>query len=213
MRRLALLNPNTNAATTAAMTAIAEAVAPEGVVVEGLTAVFGTPLITEPTALAVAADAVWEMRDSLAAYDAVIVAAFGDPGRARLAEALSAPVIGIAEAAMAAAAQASHGRFAVVTTTPDLAGSIRALAASYGHRDALVGVLTPPGDAASLMAKPAAVEAVLEDLSRKAIETLGVRAIVIGGGPLATAARALAGRLDVPVIEPIPTAVRLAAGS
>lgn len=209
MATIALLNPNTNAATTAAMVEIAAATAPHGVSIRGVTAGFGADLITTPAALAVAADAVLAAAGAFSEDAAVIVAAFGDPGRDRLAAALDIPVVGIAEAAMAEAAALSRGRFAIATTTPDLADAIRARAAAYGHGQALVAVRTPAGDAAALMADPAAVEAVLEDLCRQAIEEDGARAVVIGGGPLARAARALAHRFAVPIVEPIPAAARM----
>jgi len=209
MARIALINPNTSTGTTEMMVAVARAAAPGDVSVEGLTAAFGAPLIVEPEALAVAGDAVVALAGELRDFDAVIVAAFGDPGRDRLADLVDVPVVGIAEAAMAAACAVAE-RFAVVTTTPGLAMSIRAVAAGYGHEAALVGVLTPEGDAARLMADPDAVARVLEDLAREAREELGAGAVVVGGGPLAATARALAGRLPIPVIEPVPAAVALA---
>ena len=43
-----------------------------------------------------------------------------------------------------------------------------------------------------------------------AIRNDGAQAIVIGGGPLAVAARALKGRIPVPIIERVPAAIRLA---
>jgi allantoin racemase len=56
--RLLLVNPNTNAATTEAMLSIAREVAPDGITVEGATALFGESLITDVKALAIAAEAV-----------------------------------------------------------------------------------------------------------------------------------------------------------
>jgi allantoin racemase len=40
------------------------------------------------------------------------------------------------------------------------------------------------------------------------VAEFGADAIIVGGGPLGRAARALRSRVDVPVIEPIPEAVR-----
>ena len=206
--RVALINPNTNAETTAVMTDIALAAAPTGWTIEGLTAPFGPPLIAEPMALARAADAVLALAPTLAGFDAAIVAAFGDPGRAALARLWKRPVVGIAEAGMAEAASLSGGRFSVVTTTSGLKDAIRDVAIDYGWGPALASIRTTSGDAAGLMADPARLEAALADLIRKAIAEDGARAVVIGGGPLAKAARALARRFSVPVIAPIPAAVR-----
>lgn len=137
-----LLNPNTSAATTAAMVEIARAAAP-GLAIEGRTAPFGAPLITDEPALARGAEAVLAMADgagldragpdgtgpngtgpSGTRAEGLIVAAFGDPGLDALRARLSIPVTGIGEASFRAAA--AHGRFGIATTTPALEAAIAA---------------------------------------------------------------------------------------
>jgi Asp/Glu/hydantoin racemase len=167
----------------------------------------GAPLITEPGTLAVAAEAVVALAPQLAGADAVIVAAFGDPGLDALRELLPCPVTGIAEAGMAEAG-AGGRRFAVATTTPDLRDSIAATAARYGH-GAFAGTWTTRGDPTALMADAEALVRALGAACRAAVAEGGAEAVVIGGGPLARAARALAATLPVPLIEPVPAAVRL----
>jgi len=211
MIRLVLCNPNTNAATTEIMRAIAQEHAPDGVEIAGMTAAYGAPLIVHPAALAEAANAVTDLADSIAAQtpDGVIVSAFGDPGLAALRSRLSCPVTGIAEAAMAEAAV--DGRpFAVVTTTPDLVEAITSLATDYGHADRFRGVALTPGDVHHVMANRHRLTQALGEACRDAIDRLGAAALVIGGGPLAQAAESLANRFAVPVIAPIPAAVGLA---
>ncbi len=200
-----LINPNTNAATTAEMVEIARASCPE-IAVAGLTAPFGAPLITTPAALEEAGRAVESLLHRLEDARAVIVAAFGDPGLVQLRVRLSCPVTGLAEAAMAEAG-AKGRRFAVVTTTPDLVARIDARAASYGHR-AFAGTWITPGAPASLMADPDRLTAALEAACIRAIHEGKAEAIVIGGGPLSRAAEALIGRLPVPLIAPVPAAMR-----
>lgn len=209
--RLALVNPNTNAQTTAAMLAIGRAAASEDAVIEGFTASFGVPVITNEAALAVAADAVLALATMLREqdFDGVIIAAFGDPCLSALRGELDCPVTGIAEAGMG---QASAGGrpFAVVTTTPDLVDSIAAAAARYGHGATFRGTELTPGDPLVVMANQDRLVQALGLACARAISTLKAEAIVIGGGPLAVAARALAPRFAVPIIEPVPEAVRLA---
>lgn len=200
-----LVNPNTSQATTDAMVALARAETMH--TVRGLTAQSGAALITDPLTLERAALAVAALAPDLAGARAVIVAAFGDPGLAALRGLLACPVTGIAEAGMAEAA-AICPRFAVVTTTPLLAPSIAAKAAADGH-DGFAGTWVTPGDPAALMADPAHLVDALHDACHRAVEQGRAGAIVIGGGPLALAARALAGRLPVPLVEPVPAAVRL----
>lgn len=211
MTRLLLVNPNTDAATTAMMRFLAQAAAPAGTLVEGMSAPYGVPLITNEPALATAAEAVSALSGQIAANppDGVIISAFGDPGLKALRLRLPCPVTGIAEAAMRVAG--SGGRpFAVVTTTPDLAGAIEATANAYGHGETMRGVVLTEGDVHAVMADHDRLVEALAEACARAIEQLAVQALVIGGGPLGLAAQALSDRFPVPVIAPIPAAVRLA---
>jgi len=208
MPRIVLINPNTSEATTAAMTAIARAHAPQGVEIVGMTVASGPPLITNEEALSASAIAVLALGKTLeGTCDAVIVSAFGDPGLEALREVLSVPVTGIAEAAFIEAGQGGR-HFAVATTTPLLERSIMARAAGYGFGAQCLGVFLTPGDPAVLMADPARLLDALREAGEKAIAA-GAKAVVIGGGPLAEAARAIAHSLSAPLVEPIPAAVRL----
>ncbi len=202
--RIALVNPNTSAATTAAMLAIARRAAPDGLDLEGITAPFGVPLITSASGLAEAGRAVASLAPALTA-DGVIVAAFGDPGLDELRLRLAVPVTGIGEAAFLAAA---GRRVAVVTTTPGLAAAIGTMARCYGY-DGVPVVLTP-GDPAVLMADPVALADALLAACLQAVADHGAETLIIGGGPLAEAARALRHLVPVPLIEPVPAAVTLA---
>ncbi len=202
-----LVNPNTSARTTTEMVRIARAACP-ALQVSGLTAPFGADLITNAAQLDEAARAVAALLPALRDSDAVIVAAFGDPGCAALRARLACPVIGLAEAAMAEAA-AGGRRFAVVTTTPDLVGPIAGRAAAYGHAG-FAGTWITPGDPVGIMADEGALIAALDAECRRAIADGGAEAIVIGGGPLARAAEALAGSVGVPLIAPVPAAMRRA---
>jgi allantoin racemase len=206
--QLILLNPNTSAAITAQMVRIAQDQAGALARIEGRTAPFGAPLITSPATLDQAEQAVGSMTASLAGAGGVIVAAFGDPGLGLLRTRLGCAVTGIAEAGMAEAATGGR-RFAVVTTTPDLRDRIAQTAARHGHAG-FVGTWVTPGDPGHLMSDPEGLVAALHAACRAAIRDGGAQALVIGGGPLAMAARALAGCLPVPLIEPVPAAVRLA---
>ncbi len=209
MMQLLLVNPNTNEATTAAMLAIAREAAPDGVALEGATAQVGAALITDDRALAAAAEATLALLQPgiVQGHAGVIVAAFGDPGLDGLRCSLGLPVTGIAEAAMAEAA--ARGRFVVVTTTPGLVDAIGRTATRYGHAGVFGGVRLTSGAPHALMQDPARLVAALAEACAAAVRD-GAAAIVIGGGPLATAARALRGHVPVPLVEPVPAAVRLA---
>lgn len=205
--RLALVNPNTSVATTETMVRIARAVA-TGDEIIGFTAPFGAALITDEAALAESARAVLALASGLVGFDGVIVAAFGDPALADLRRRLAVPVTGIAEASMIEAAVGGRP-FAVATTTPDLIASIGRAAEVYGHGALFRGTFVTPGDPVPVMADPQRLIAALDAACRAAIAA-GAEAVVIGGGPLALAARALAGRFAAELVEPVPAAVRLA---
>jgi allantoin racemase len=208
MKRLVLVNPNTNVAATSLMVAIARQHLRAGFALEGVTATSGAALITDADQLRVAANAVVAIGPTLAGRsDGVIVSAFGDPGVETLRRHLLVPVAGIGESALREAA-AGGRRYSIVTTTPALVGSISAHAARLGLDRHLVSIRTTEGALEMLMADPALLAAALERAAIAAIDEDGAEAIIVGGGPLAAAAKMLRERLAIGVIEPIPAAVR-----
>jgi len=206
--RLAVLNPNTNTATTAHMVGIVRALMPNGVVVEGHSMALGPAIVTDETALAAAARQIETHGRTLASdgVAAILIAGFGDPGLATLRATLRIPVTGIAEAGMAEAA--ARGRFSIITTTPDLQRSILSLVDAYGHRAALASLRITPGIAEQVMANPTGLQRALVAIARQCTAD-GAASVLIGGGPLARAARAVSDAIDLPVIEPVAAGARL----
>lgn len=208
MRRIVLVNPNTSVNSTALMLAIAREHLAEDFSLEGATATSGPPLIVTPDQLHTAGEVIMAMGTSLAMHaDGVIVSGFGDPGVEGLRRMLSVPVVGIAEAAMHEAA-GFGGPFAVVTTTPALLFSISAFAEKLGLGSLLTSVHTTAGAPEDIMSDNEFLVHELERISRLAVNDHGAETIIVGGGPLANAARALRDRLAVRVVEPIPAAMR-----
>lgn len=208
--KILLINPNTSQATTDQMAAIARECAP-GITVVARPARFGASLITTAEQVAVSAEAVLDLvsREDLEGFDGVIIAAFADPALAALRARLTLPVTGIAEASMMAAG--ADGRpFAVATTTPYLAGSINSLARQYGFAPQFRGVFLIEGETVQVMNDPEKLDPALKAACARALEETDAGAVIIGGGPLALAARRIARNFDVPIIEPIPAAMDLA---
>ena len=201
-----IVNPNTSVATTALMVEMARSVVPADVTVSGLSARTGASLIVDPVALSVAADAVLALQDAMVG-DAVIVAAFGDPGAGALRARLAVPVIGIGEASIHAAADQGR-RFSIATTTPLLVPSIRARVDMLGFGALLAGIRVTSQDPSALTANAVALEAALAELVDQCITIDGAEAVIIGGGPLSRAARAIAACTPVPIIEPVPEAAK-----
>ena len=205
--RVLLINPNSSEHTTRAMVEIAQDSAREGagrLSIDGITMTDVPAIITTPEALDAAAQAVAKtlVQD---VYAAIIVAAFGDPGLGALRQLLSMPAIGIAEASMREAAKAGRP-FGIATTTPALHARIEARVDALGLRNSFVSVRFTDGDPFAVMGDVARLEAALAE-AIEACTADGAQAVIIGGGPLALAARRLKHRVAVPLIEPIVSAV------
>ena len=114
MRRILLLNPNTNKAMTAAMRAQAATHLPPEAELTTVTGSFGFPVVATRVAYAVASHAAldaYARRES--DPDVVLLSCFGDPGLEALRELAPCPVVGLAEASIRAA-----DRFAAVHRHP-----------------------------------------------------------------------------------------------
>lgn len=208
MTRILLINPNSSQATTEMMVRIARSAAPDGVEIIGATAQHSVPMIVDPTALAAAAPEVVEVGMRLGDdMSGIIISAFGDPGIAELRRRSHVPVVGIAEAAMLAASD-NDRRFGIATTTPGLVGSIDARAAELGVGRLYTGTRLTSGDPLKLAADPDRMTEALRQAVAACIELDKAEAVIIGGGPLGNAAIALTPMFSIPVIAPIPAAVR-----
>ncbi|MGO4852926.1 aspartate/glutamate racemase family protein [Phaeovulum sp. W22_SRMD_FR3] len=197
-----LMNPNSSAATTETMVAIARRFLPD---VTGWTAPSGPELLISMAYLTEAA-ALVAQADLPPALRGVIVSAFGDPGRAALAARLNLPVVGIGQAAALAAA-AGGRRYAVATHTPGLVTGIDALMRSYAAAGYL-GTFLAEGDPLALSKDPQRLDAALLCAMMRAHDA-GAEAVIIGGGPLGEAAERLRPLAPCALIAPIPEAARL----
>ena len=214
MTSILLINPNTSAHSTEMMLAVARPLLPAGVALRGIGAARGAPMILDEAALAEAEVEVvrigWAERGG---SDAVIVAAFGNPGADKLRKLLPVPVLGIGEAAMREAS-AGGRRFGIATTTPGLVRSIEAGVRRLGLDDGFTGVRVPTDrDPLALAANPADQDDELALAATLCIELDGAEAVVIGGGPLSDTATRLRRRFQTTIVEPVPAAMRLVLGA
>jgi Asp/Glu/hydantoin racemase len=201
MVQILVLNPNGSARTTQAMVDIAAAHFAD---VRGYTQIGAPDIITTQAALQDAARLVPEV--AVGSVAGVIVAAFGDPGRADLARRVTVPVVGIGEAAARAAARGGC-RFAVATTTPLLKNPVDNLMRQHGAEGDYVGSFFTQGDVETLMRDEAALDAALIAACADAVAQ-GAARVIIGGGPLAQAAIRIAPMVSVPLIQPLPEACK-----
>lgn len=206
--RLLIVNPNTSAGVTARIDRAAQAMARAGDSFTTVSAAFGPPLIvTEADGIAATEGVLAAVERHKEPVDGVILASFGDTGAAELRAARpDLAVMGIAEAAFAETARIG-GLFAVVTFAPEVAGPLRAKAASLGHAGRLLHVASPPDPLAHDPAKVA--DALHDELRQLCLECAagGARSIVLGGGPLAGLAARIAPFCPVPVIDGTQAAI------
>ena len=211
---IVLINPNSNAETTASMTEIA-ATATGGVAVEGKSNEGVPPLLTTPEDLANAVPGVVRIGVEAAKDErvgAIIVSAFGDPGLAELRAEVDLPVFGIREQAFREAAEGGRP-FGIATTTPDpgLAEAFRQTAVALGYGEQFRGTRATPGDPNALMQKsPDELDAALAEAVRASIAD-GAQAVIIGGGPLTASALRLQPQFDIPLVVPVIAAAQAAA--
>jgi allantoin racemase len=210
--RLLLINPNSTASMTAAIESTAAAVAGSGTIVEAVNPPAGPTSIESedderrciPFLLDEVRKASARRRDT---PDAYVVACFGDPGLDEVRRLVDVPVLGIAQAAMHAAALAA-GAFSVVTSTSSTVPRGWELAKSYTPSQCL-GVYACDIPVLTIDSDPNTVGPI-GDQCEAALAADGSRAIVLGCAAMAKFAGPLTQLLGVPVIDGVVAATLLA---
>ncbi|MBW6400572.1 aspartate/glutamate racemase family protein [Roseomonas sp. HJA6] len=218
--RLLLLNGNTDPAITALIaTRAAEALPRLGLPPAELvpvTAPFGARYISTRAAVAIAGHAVLAAladhigRDNPAGCDAAIIACFGEPGIEAARELLPIPVVGMAEASIAAAL-AIAPRVALLTGgalwVPMLEEFV--LIRGFGPDQVMVRGIAPTGD--MIARDPDGAAALLAEAAQAAAAE-GAGAVVLGGAGLAGIAPRVAPLVSVPVLDSLDCALAAALG-
>jgi len=207
--RLLIVNPNTSEATNQRLRCAAQLLLDEDDELLVISAASGVDLIETPEQSAVTAPHVVSLIETISDnFDAVIIAAFSDPGLQNARDIAACPVLGISEAAMHQAAQ--HGRFAIVTLGTALGQAIARNAEVYGYSEMLAEVLILPWTVTEVSSDIDKYRAAFRDACHSLVDEKNVSALIIGGGPLSGIAGAIAGQLPVPVIDGVQSAVLLA---
>lgn len=204
--RILLINPNMTVGMTEMMTAIARSHAGDGVEIVPLTASRGFPYIASRAEAQIAGALVLEM---IAAHrtevDAVIIAAFGDPGLAGARELFDLPVVGMAEAAVLTAAMLGE-RFSIVTFTPHMLRWYTDSVRQTGLEARFTGVRCPAKPPASVDNVAQTLKHDLLALVHAATAQDGADVVILGGAPLAGLAPELAPEAPGILIDPIAAA-------
>ena len=207
--KLLVVNPNITESITRLIGDAARGAASAGTEITLLTAPFGVEYIeTELEALIGGYASLVHIAENIDDHDAIVMAAFGDPGLAALREAFDRPVVGLTEAALARAAELAQ-RFSIIAISPRIGAWYRAVVERYGYGARLASIRSleaPIRDIGGVQDEHAAR---LQRLCELAIENDGAGALILAGAPLAGLARRISG-LAVPLVDPIAAAVQQA---
>jgi allantoin racemase len=141
-------------------------------------------------------------------YDGVIISCFGDPGLRPAKEAVSIPVVGVAEASVHLASMLGR-RFAVITAGPPDAGAYMMDNFRVYEMDHKCIAVKSVGICVLGLAEDKSEEVNrFVKLAEELIEK-GAEVIVIGCTGMTEVARQIANRLPVPVISPAPAALKV----
>lgn len=205
--RLLLVNPNMTVAMTDRMAAIARKLAGARAEIVPLTAPRGFPYIASRAEAQIAGGIALEMiAEHIDGIDAVVIAAFGDPGLAGARELFDLPVVGMAEAAVMTAAMLGE-RFSVVTFSPLMTPWYSDCVKDTGLASRFTGVCAPKTRTVDVTRAATELRGDLIALANQAVREDGADVVILGGAPLAGLAPEIADDVPGIVIDPISAAV------
>jgi allantoin racemase len=206
--KLLLINPNISESVSELIASEALRAADAGTVIEVMTAPFGVAYIETRFEAIIGAYAAAQLAaEHHARFDAVVVAAFGDPGLGGLREALPIPVTGLTEAALASAHLLGH-RFSIIAISQRIQAWYREVVQGYGFGARLASIRALDRPITVIGQVQDEHRGALKDLAERCVAEDGADVIVLAGAPLAGLARSLKGQLPVPVVDGVSSAVR-----
>jgi Asp/Glu/hydantoin racemase len=208
MTRLLVINPNISDSVTALIEAEARRSASPGTEFTLLTAPLGVAYIETRFEALIGAYATAQLAaEHHGSHDAVIIAAFGDPGLAGLREALPIPVLGLTESALASACLLGH-RFSIIAISQRIQAWYREVVEANGLTGRLASIRALNRPLSAIGGVQEEHQAALLALCESAVDEDGAEVLILAGAPLAGLARALRGQLPVPVVDGVSSAVR-----
>lgn len=206
--RLLVINPNISASVSELIAAEARRSASVGTEITMFTAQFGVAYIETRFEAMIGAYATAQLAaEHQGGHDAVIVAAFGDPGLAALREVMPVPVLGLTESALASACLLGH-RFSVIAISQRIQAWYREVIESNGLISRLASIRALDRQLAQIGRVQSDHSQALLELCQAAVDQDGAEVIILAGAPLAGMARAMHGQLPVPVVDGVSSAVR-----
>ncbi|MEM7123832.1 MAG: aspartate/glutamate racemase family protein [Pseudomonadota bacterium] len=210
--RLLIINPNTSQSVTEKIADVARAAAAKGTEVEFVTGHRGVPYIASRAEALIGGQVVLEiLAERAAAFDAAVIAAFGDPGLGPARELFEIPIVGLAEASALMACPLGR-TFSIVSFSPRLEPWFRECITWHGLAGRLASIRmldAPVAEVADVQSENADL---LVDLASRAVSEDGADVIVLAGAPLAGLSGLVRDRISVPVVEGVAASVKMAEG-
>lgn len=208
--KILLYNPNTSVSITNTLFDTANLVISHGTELVPMTAQKGFPYISNKAEAQIAGGTVLEVLSKYHnEFDAVIIAAFGDPGLIAAREMFDVPIVGLGESAMLSACLFGK-KFSVISFSKNMSSwyeesvEILGLQSRYSGFRAIDGVVLSIDEIQSLQ-KEALINA-----AKDAIEIDGADVIIFAGAPLSGFKKFVEKEISVPIIDCAEAAVKQA---
>jgi allantoin racemase len=205
--KLLLINPNTSADMTDRMIRTAAQVLAPDVELVAITATRGMPYIASRAEAVISGTITLEMiAENHHGVDAIIIAAFGDPGLIGARELFEVPITAMAESSILTACMLGK-RFSILTFSRTLVSWYEDAVALAGLEARCSGIRVPDVSFQSVATVQDELEGELVALAERAVKEDGADVIILAGAPLTGLAERVADRISVPVIDPLSAAV------
>lgn len=207
MKRILVINPNTNPAVTHRVKALAERHLVPGIEFDVLNPREGPFSIETPAHRAQAQEHTLELirARSGKGYAAFVMACFDDLALEEARELVDVPVIGTCEAGIAAA-RAVSPQFAVITTVHDAVSGIRLLMRRYGAGTEASVRAAGIGVAEAASGQEATIDRFVQTV-RDAVREDGAQAILLASGGLAGQGPDIAKASGITVLDGVEEAI------
>lgn len=212
LRRLLVINPNTNPAVTERVRQVADSIVSPTTSVTVVNPAEGPFSIETTEHRDAAVPQVLDLvrRTLHQRYDAYVFACFDDIALFETRTMTGVSVVGTCEAGIAAA-RTMAARFSIITTVHSAVPGIHRLLARYGAADICTVRAAGIGVAAAAGGDSGTDRRILA-AARQAVDQDGAEAILLGSGGLTGRANDLEQQFGIPVIDGVAAAIKMAEG-
>jgi len=207
MRRILVINPNSNESVTAGLSESLAGFSDQAAI-ECCTLADGPFGIETDDDIARVIPLVIQKIESSPDFDAYVIACYSDPGLTECRSRFDKPVFGMQQSAVETAV-AAGGLFGVLALSDESIARHLHYIRKLGHEDDLAGELPLDVSVDDAANDPATLDKVVV-AGRRLVDEFGANSLILGCAGMAAIKSAAETKLPVPVIEPAQAAVDLA---